>query len=81
MASNHLALNPYKTQALLISHCKINPKSIHMPINNISINNTLTAKNLGIEIDAILSFAKPIKNRGQKINSIGNSISASTFCR
>ena len=35
MTSNRLALNRYKTQVLLISHPKINPKSVNMAINNI----------------------------------------------
>ena len=56
MTSNRLAPNPYKTQALLISHQKINSKSISLAINNIPINITSTAKYLGIEIDSTLSF-------------------------
>ena len=83
MTSNRLALNPYKTQALLISHQKINSKSISLAINNIPINITSTAKYMGIEIDSTLSFTFHKSNQqnwGQNINSIGNSISTSTFC-
>ena len=53
MTSNCLALNPYKRQALLISHRKINFKTISLAINNIPINITSTAKYLGIEIDQL----------------------------
>ena len=69
MTSNRLALNPYKTHTLLISHCKINPKSINLATNNISINITLTAKYLGIEINSTLSFTKQINKIEAKISS------------
>ena len=60
MTSNRVALNPYKTQAMLISHRKINFKTISLAINNIPLNITSTAKYLGIEIDSTLSFTNQI---------------------
>ena len=69
MTSNRLALNPYKTQALLISHRKINPKSINLAINNIPISITSTAKYLGIEIDSTLSFTNQINKIEDKIST------------
>ena len=66
MTSNRLALNPYKTQALLISHSKINFTTI---INN-PINITLTAKYLGIDIDSTLSFTNQIYKIEAKISAV-----------
>ena len=78
--SNRLTLNAYKTQALLISHRKINPKFINLAINNIPINITSTAKYLGIEIDLTLSFANQINKIEAKISTaLRILISASTF--
>ena len=69
MTSNRLALNPYKTQALLISHRKINSKTFSLAINNIPINITPTAKYLGIEIDSSLSFTNQINKIEAKIST------------
>ena len=69
MTSNRLALNPYKTQALLIFHRKINSKTICLAINNIPINITSTAKYLGIEIDSTLSFTNQINKIEAKIST------------
>ena len=60
MTSNRLALNPYKTQALLISHYKITSMTISLAINNIPINMTSTAKYLDIKIDSTLPFTNQI---------------------
>ena len=69
MTSNRLALNPYKIQALLISHRKINSKTISFAINNIPINVTSTAQYLGIEIDSTLSFTNQINKTEGKIST------------
>ena len=69
MTSNRVALIPYKTQALLISHRKINSKSISLAINIISINITSAAKYLGKEIDSTLSFTNQIKKIEAKIST------------
>ena len=69
MTSNRLALNPYKTQALLISHRKINSKTISSAINNIPINTTSTAKYLGIKIDSTLSSTNQINKIEAKIST------------
>ena len=69
MTSNRLALNPNKTQALLISHRKINSKTITLAINNIPVNITSTAKYLGIEIDLTLSFTNQINKIEAKIST------------
>ena len=52
---------------MLISHHKINPKSINLAINHIPINITSTAKYLGIEIDLTLSFTNQINKIEAKI--------------
>ena len=69
MTSNRFALNPYKPQALLISHRKIISKTISLAINNISINITSTAKYLGNEIDSTLSFTNQINKIEVKIST------------
>ena len=69
MTSNRLALNPYKTQALLISHRKINSKTFSLAMNNIPINITPTAEYLGIEIDSSLSFTNQINKIEAKIST------------
>ena len=69
MTSNRFALNPYKTQALLISLRKINSKTISLAINNIPINITSTAKYLGIEIESTLSFTNQINKIEAKIST------------
>ena len=66
---NRLALNRYKTQALLISHRKIIFKTISLAINNIPTNITSTAKHLGIEINSTLSFTKEINKIEAKIST------------
>ena len=69
MTSNRLAFNPYKTQALLISHLKINTKFISLAINNIPINITSTAKYVGIGINSTLSFANQVNKIEAKIST------------
>ena len=69
MTSNRLALNPYKTQTLLISHRKINSKTFSLAINSILINITSTAKYLGRKIDSTLSFTNQINKIEAKIST------------
>ena len=69
MTSNRLALSPYKTQALLISHRKINSKTISLAMNNILINITSTAKYFGIKIDSTSSFTNQINKIEAKIST------------
>ena len=72
MSSNFLALNPTKTEFLLIGNrsqlSKANNIILSMP-NNISVRPVSSARNLGIIFDSELSFSKQI-----------SSLSRSCFC-
>ena len=70
MTSNRLARNPHKTPALLISHRKINSKTISLAINNISIIVTSTAKFRGVFRGGIGAMAPALLGRQDSITSI-----------
>ena len=67
MTSNRLVLA--LLISLLISHSKINSKTISLANNNIPINITSTAKYLGIEIGSTLSFTNQINKIEAKIST------------